>query len=264
MEMNMNHTIKLSLATAATVLCTLLASAPAAAAPEQPVTETRFVDKRVVRISLEGVINLKVTQGPVASLVLSGDKRWMSKTTTIQSGDTLEINTDTSGVRMGNNHMGIRAELTIPELREVSSESLGWTDVSGFSGDKLSLNLEGAGGMKVQCKYQLVDASLGGLGSLNIQGDNEGIDLNLQGAGLVTLAGRGKWIKANVSGLGALDAKKFEVDSVDLDLGGVGGATITARQSAKLNVSGMGSVTVFGKPAKRDVSVDGLGKVSWK
>ncbi|MES3024787.1 MAG: DUF2807 domain-containing protein [Pseudomonadota bacterium] len=260
----MNHTIKLGLATAA--MCTLFASAPVLAAPEEVVSETRVVDARVVRVKLDGVINLKVRQGAVATLVLNGDKRWVANTTTVQKGDTLVINmTDNNGIRVGrNSHIGIRAELTIPALREVSSESLGWTDVSGFAGERLSLMLDGAGGMKVNCQYRLVDVTLGGLGSLNVEGNNEGVDLNLQGAGFVTLSGRSKWLKANVSGLGGLDAKKLDADSVDLDLGGVGGATVTARESAKLNLSGMGSVTVYGKPGKRDVSVDGLGKVSWK
>jgi hypothetical protein len=53
-------------------------------------------------------------------------------------------------------------------------------------------------------------------------------------------------------------------DSVSLELSGLGNATVTAQQSADLNLSGMGSVTVYGKPLNRRVSVDGLGKVSWK
>ncbi|PWF48340.1 GIN domain-containing protein [Massilia glaciei] len=260
----MNHIIKLGLATAA--MCTLFAGAPALAAPDEAVTETRVVDARVTRVKLDGVVNLRVRQGAVASLVLNGDKRWVGNTTTAQSGDTLVIEmTDTDHIRVGrNSHIGIRAELTLPALRAVSSESLGWTEVSGFSGERLSLELDGAGGMKVNCQYRIVDATLGGLGSLNIEGNNEGIDLDLQGAGFVILSGRSKWLKANVSGLGGLNAKKLEADTVDLDLGGVGGAAVTARESAKLSLGGMGSVTVYGKPAKRNVSVDGLGSVSWK
>jgi hypothetical protein len=49
-----------------------------------------------------------------------------------------------------------------------------------------------------------------------------------------------------------------------LDLSGLGNAIVTAHQNANLNLSGMGSVTVYGKPLNRKVSVDGLGKVSWK
>jgi hypothetical protein len=47
-------------------------------------------------------------------------------------------------------------------------------------------------------------------------------------------------------------------------LSGLGNATVNARDSATLSLSGLGSVTVYGKPQNRNVSVDGLGKVSWK
>jgi hypothetical protein len=98
---------------------------------------------------------------------------------------------------------------------------------------------------------------------MNIQGGNyEGIDLSLRGAGFVTLKGSSKWLKASLGGLGGLDAQHFLVDTVNLDLSGLGNASVSARQNANLNLSGLGSVTVHGKPVNRSVSVDGLGKVS--
>ncbi|MGZ8290299.1 MAG: GIN domain-containing protein [Telluria sp.] len=237
----------------------------AAAAPEEEiVTETRPVDARAVRVKLDGVIDLKLKQGPVPHLVISGDRRWIEKTTVSQLGDTLNIGTEMRGFKL-HRQRGLRAELTLPNLREVSSESVGWTDIRGFTGDELDLSLEGAGSMKVSCNYRVVTANLGGVGSMNIENaDSEGIDLNLRGAGYVTLQGRSKWLKATLGGLGGLDAQHFQVDTVDLELSGLGNASVSARENANLNLSGMGSVTVYGKPLNRSVSVDGLGKVSWK
>jgi Putative auto-transporter adhesin, head GIN domain len=258
----MNNYFKLGVATAA--FCTMIGAA--VAAPDEIVTETRAIDARVVRVKLDGVIDLKLRQGAVPMLVLSGDKRYLSKTTTIQNGDTINIGTETRGfnLKMGR-HSGVRAELTLPQLREVTSESVGSTEISGFSGDELELGLDGAGAMKVVSNYRVVTATLGGVGSMNIQGtDSEGIDLNLRGAGYVTLSGRSKWLKASLGGLGGLDAQHLQVDTVNLDMSGLGNATVTARQSASLDLSGLGSVTVYGKPLNRKVSVDGLGKVSWK
>jgi hypothetical protein len=237
----------------------------AVAAPEdESVTETRPVDARAVRVKLDGVIDLKLRQGPVPHLVITGDRRWMEKTIVAQHGDTLHIGTEMRGFKLHRSR-GMRAELTLPNLREVSSESVGTTDIRGFSGDELDLSLEGAGSMKVSCNYRIVTASLGGVGSMNIDGaDSEGIDLNLRGAGYVTLHGRSKWLKATLGGLGGLDAQHFQADTVNLELSGLGNASVTARENANLNLSGMGSVTVYGKPLNRTVSVDGLGKVSWK
>ena len=257
----MNIIFKLGLATAA--LCGFLRSA--AAAPELA-TETRPIDARVVRVKLDGVVDLRIRQGATAALVLTGDPRWLAKTTTMQSGDTLNIDTETRGAKLNmGQHQGLRAELTLPHLREVSSESVGSTEVSGFSGDELELSLDGAGSMNVSCNYRLITANLGGIGSMRVHGlSGEGIDLNLKGAGYVTLTGRGKWLKADLGGLGGLDAQQFAAESVTVDLSGLGNATVNANQSANLNLSGMGSVTVHGKPLNRKVSVDGLGKVSWK
>jgi hypothetical protein len=237
----------------------------AMASPADTATETRVVDARVLRVKLDGMIDLKLKQGAVAALVISGERALLSKTTTEQRGDTLTIGTEAKGFKLGHNANSLRAELTLPQLREVSSDSVGWTDISGFSGDELDLKLDGAGSMKVNCSYRLVTAVLGGVGSMNIQGGNyDGIDLSLRGAGFVTLKGGAKWLKASLGGLGGLDAQYFQVDTVNLDLSGLGNASVWARQNANLNLSGLGSVTVHGKPVNRSVSVDGLGKVSWK
>jgi Putative auto-transporter adhesin, head GIN domain len=253
----MNKVFKLGMAATGFLACFAIAQA----APEVA-TETRPIDARVVRVKLDGAVDLRIRQGSAATLTLSGDPRWLARTVTVQSGDTLNIDTDAHGrLRLGSLH----AELTLPALREVSSESLGSTDVSGFSGDELELSLDGAGSMRISCNYRMVTASLGGVGSMNLTSLNgEGVDLNLRGAGFVTLNGRAKWLKADLGGLGSLDAKEFVADSVNVDLSGLGNASVTAHQNASLNLSGMGSVTVYGKPLNRKVAVDGLGKVSWK
>jgi hypothetical protein len=236
----------------------------AQAAPEAgiPGLESRPVDARVLRVRLEGLVDLRIRQGGAASLTVGGEPRWITRVTTVQQGDTLNITSDIHGrARMG----AVHAELVLPALRELSSESLGSVDVAGFSGEELTLNLDGAGSMQVAANYRRVRASLGGIGSMQLQGLNsEGVELNLQGAGVMTLSGRARWLKADLGGLGSLDARQFEVDTVNIDLSGLGNASVTARQNANLNLSGLGSVTVYGKPQNRKVAVDGLGKVSWK
>ncbi|WP_020654617.1 GIN domain-containing protein [Massilia niastensis] len=253
--------IKLGLASIALCFC----NGMAIAAPDVA-TETRPIDARVVRVKLDGVVDLKIRQGANPTLVLTGDPRLLSKTTTLQSGDTLNIDTETRGVGLNiGRGAGLHAELVLPSLREVSSESVGATQVSGFSGEELELTLDGAGSMNVSSNYRFVTANLGGVGSMRVHGINsEGIDLNLRGAGYVTLSGRSKWLKAELGGLGGLDAQQFSAESVTLELSGLGNATVNAQQTCNLTLSGMGSVTVYGKPANRKVAVEGLGKVSWK
>ena len=236
---------------------------PAARGAEEIVTETRAIDARVVRVKLDGVIDLKLRRGDTPSLTVTADRRYIGKITTAQSGDTLHLDSDVHGFKL--KRSTLRAELVLPHLRQVVSDGVGATEVTGFSGDDIELTLEGAGGMKVVCDYRTMRVSLGGVGSMHVwASENDSVELDLQGAGYVTLGGRSKMLKATLGGLGGLNAQQFQADSVSLELSGLGNATVTARDNATLNLSGLGSVTVFGKPATRNVSVDGLGKVSWK
>jgi len=258
----MNHLFKLG-----AVAALLGATAGLVHAAPDTASETRPVDAHVVRVTLEGVGDLVIRQGATATLVLTGDARLLARTTTTQRGDTLNI--ETEGRRGGFNFgrsSGIQAELVLPNLRAVSSESIGATTVSGFAGQSLDINLDGAGSMSVSSSnYRFITANLGGVGNLKINGiDSEGIDLNLGGAGFVTLTGRSKRLKAELGGLGGLDAQGCSVDSVALDLSGLGNATVNVRQTINVSLSGMGSVTVLGKPVNRKVALDGLGKVNWK
>jgi hypothetical protein len=259
-------TIRAALGLAHLGLWAVLGLAQAADNAADTARETRPVDARVVRVHLEGVVAVRIRQG-APGLTLSGEPRWLATTTTVQNGDTLRIETQGEGrLHLGGfRTSGLRAELTLPALREVTSESLGSIEVSGFSGEELRLTLGGAGSMQVSSHYRLVTASLEGIGSLRLDGlDGDGVNLNLQGAGSVTLNGRARWLKAELGGLGSLDGQQFSADNVDIDLSGLGNARVTARQNASVNLSGLGTVTVYGKPVNRKVAVDGLGKVNWK
>jgi hypothetical protein len=237
----------------------------AARAGDEAVSETRPVDARITRVRLEGVFNVTVRQGAVPSLVVTGDSRWVGQTTTRQSGDTLVIENGSHAVS-GSMRRAMQAELVLPVLRELTSESFGASEVRGFTGEALALALDGAGSITMRdSHYRVVKATLGGLGSMTLMGLNaELIELNLEGAGHVRLDGRTRVLRANMEGLGGLDAQQFMAESVSLDMSGLGSATVNAHLNANLNLSGLGSVTVYGKPLNRKVSVDGLGKVSWK
>lgn len=240
--------------------CTLLGRAQAA---DDYVTESRPIDGRVVRVLLDGVLDLKLTHGAQPSLTIVADRRTMARITASQTGDTLHLDTEGHGVKL--NRSGARVELVLPALRQVVSEGVGSTEVNGFMGDELELTLDGAGSMKVAGDYRKLKANLGGVGSMHLWvSENELVELDLHGAGYITLGGRSKLLRASLGGLGGLNAQQCQADAVDVQLSGLGNATVTARHDATLNLSGLGSVTVYGKPASRNVSVDGLGKVSWK
>jgi hypothetical protein len=71
-------------------------------------------------------------------------------------------------------------------------------------------------------------------------------------------------LHADLGGLGSLDAQRLQADQIDVNMSGLGSASMYAKTSANLKLTGMGSATVYGKPANRNASARGLGSVSWQ
>lgn len=232
---------------------------------DEMVSETRAIDARIVKIKLDGVIDLTVKQGATPSLTLYGEKRHLAKVTTSLTGDTLRIDNDESSWSFGGKKRQVRAELTLPNLNEFTSEGVGATEVSGFTGDQITLALDGAGSVKVTGNYKNINSRMGGVGSMTLNGGNsELVDLNMRGAGSITVNGQSRILRAKLGGVGSLDAKGLQSDTVDLDMTGLGGATVYAKNAAHLRLSGLGSATVYGQPANRNATARGMGSVSWK
>jgi len=246
----------------AALLATALCGGTQAALAGDTVSMSRDIDARAVKVNLDGVISLKLKQGP-AALTLYGSQEDINRVIVEQSGDTLHIGTNFKGVHFGKHEL--RAELTLPNLNEMVSSGVGATEVSGFSGDTLRVALEGAGAVKVNSQYKNVKVKLGGVGAMNLDVSNsENVDLKLHGAGHMEVSGHSKTLRANLGGVGSLDARQLQAERVDMDMSGLGSASVYASNTANLNLSGLGSATVYGKPANRTASARGLGSVSWQ
>ena len=249
----------------ATALMATALLGPGAASAGEQLTESRAIHAGTVKVRLDGVLNLQVRQGATPGLTLHGDKRLLAKVSVSQQGDTVLIDTERQGWNLGRNGGDVRAELTLPALSELSSKGVGTTEVQGFSGKQITLNLDGAGAITVNSDYRNVVARLGGVGKMNLHaGDVDSMDLNLRGAGQITVDGQCRQLRADLGGVGSLDARQLRASAVELDMSGLGGATVHATSSANLRLSGLGSATVYGKPASRSATARGLGSVSWQ
>jgi hypothetical protein len=252
---------------ATTLVATTLSLATSAAFAEDRVRETRPVDAKATRIHLGGIVALNVHQGATPSLVISGPKSIVARTTSSQHGDTLEIGNETEHhFSWHSDGEKLVADLTVPNVEEFVSSGVGSSTIDGFSGEKLRVSLDGAGSLTMNSRYRVVDATLGGVGgfTLNNAGSAERIDLSLRGAGRMTVTGETKVMHGRLSGVGSLDATNLRADNVELQMSGMGSANVFARTAANLSLSGLGSATVYGNPATRNASTSGMGKVSWK
>lgn len=240
-------------------------SAASSAALAAQTSEQRVIDPRIVKVKLGGVINLKIKQGAAPAMLIVGDKEDVARVLVTQSGDTLMIDTKSVGWHFGPDRVDVRVELTLPNLTALTSTGVGASSVQGFTGESMTVNLDGAGAVSMDSNYRNVNARLGGVGSMKLNsGSSEQVDLKLRGAGHMEINGNSKLLRADLGGVGSLDARKLTADAVELDMSGLGGATVFARNSANLKLSGMGSATVYGNPTKRVADSRGMGSVSWR
>jgi hypothetical protein len=249
------------------LVATTLSLATHAAFAQDMVRESRTVDAKVTKVKLNGVVSLAVHQGAVPALVISGDKAGVARVTTSQHGATLEIGTESRrGMSVGWHSEEMHADLTVPNLEEFVSQGVGSSTITGFSGERMSILLDGAGSLTMSGRYRNLDARLGGVGSFTLDNKDvaDRIDLRMGGAGRMTVTGQAKLLHGRMSGVGSLDAADLHADSVDLDMSGMGSANVFASTSANLSLSGLGSATVFGNPVNHKATTSGLGKVSWK
>jgi hypothetical protein len=234
---------------------------------DEPASETRAIDAKVTRVHLDGVINVKIRQGATPSLVIFADPRELPNILSNQNADVLTINSQVHhrGWNTNSRSVPIRAELTLPNLRELQSHGVGDSEATGFSGDDLDVALEGSGSISVTSQYKRIQARLPGVGNIRLAtGDCDRIETHLPGAGNIMVSGKSKELIADVSGVGSLDARQLTVDNLKLGLHGVGGATITVKQAASIDLNGIGSATIYGQPTVRNVTMNGIGKAIFK
>ena len=224
-------------------------------------TEVRDVSAMVSTVELVGPIDLRLKQGDVPSLKVRGEQRLLGNIATEQDDSTLRIGS--KGLLL-HPRRPIEVELVLPSLKELVVNGSGDSTVSGFSGEHLSVQLQGSGNLTFSGRYKNVEAGVHGSGDLNLNtGHGEKVALEIVGSGAITSSGSCKELTAEVTGSGDLDAEHLATDKVIVTLQGSGTTNVFARQSADLTVKGNGNIRVFGNPADRNVNRSGSGGVSW-
>ena len=181
------------------------------------------------RISIAGVFELDVGVGGDYSLTLSGREEDLARTTAKVEDGVLTLDTgerDREGKRRLIKH-GVTAKVSLPALNGV--------DIAGVvDGDIRDVNAEN------------FSADLSGVGDLNLSGTCGSFD-------------------AEVSGVGELNAEDLKCRKVDVDVSGVGGASVYASESVDARIAGIGRIEISGSPAQVSKSQSSpFGRISVK
>ncbi len=147
----------------------------------------------------------------------------------------------------------------------VSAGPKGWQEVPAIGKPSApivylgTLTLRGAtviGGGQVRIdgalRGQRIDLQVTGSGGMIIDAiDADQLYATLLGPGTMTLGGRGGRVRLISSGAGLLDASALRGDDVTVRLDGAGAIQASARYTADAISTGVGAVTIYGKPACR-------------
>ena len=225
-------------------------------------TEKRTLGASIGEVEVSGPINLSLRQGTSASLEVRGEQRLLANVDTTVDGNTLHIGP--RGILL-RHRQPIEVTLVLPALEHLTLGGNGQHTVSGFSGERIELNVNGSAGLHFNGRYREIDASLLGSGDIDITGGSaDRVTADVKGTGHMTLVGGARELHAEVAGAGELDARHLRAAEVDLVHHGSGSSAVYASKRVNVEMSGSGSITVFGNPDRREVSRNGSGSVSFQ
>jgi Putative auto-transporter adhesin, head GIN domain len=111
----------------------------------------------------------------------------------------------------------------------------------------------------------ITDISASGSNQVNGEGLTGGpLSISLNGSNNAALTGSVSALTAHLSGANHLSAQQLTADSVNVTVSGSGNAVVDARQQIVAEISGAGSISVYGNPKARSTQVNGAGKISFE
>lgn len=230
-------------------------------APQNLAKADRDVTNAVTRVEMNGPFDLAVVHGDKARLTLSGDERLLPKVVAQQDGNVLHI--ATTGMLVTNNQT-VKITLVVPALEELTQLGSGDSEVQGFDGTTLKLNLYGSGDLDLKGRYQrlvLVSKGSGGV-RLTVPASQQ-IEANVSGSGDVELIGKTDKFVGVLMGAASIDAERLIASTATGVMQGPGTMKIYASKQVDVTSTGRGNVEIYGNPGVKNVNNTGGGDVSF-
>jgi len=225
-------------------LAVLVILAVQATQAQTPYTEKRNVSGfSEVGFGVAG--ELIISLGNEYSVVLEGDKDYISEIETNVSGDELRIKRE-KWFDTGSRKVVVR--ITMPDLDGISVSGSGKVTVNDpLKGGDLDVAVSGSGKVLVRSvALNNVECSISGSGSFIIEGD-----------------GTVKYFEINISGSGNYLGGATMVETMEVAISGSGSCDCYVTGKLEAAISGSGSIIYSGNP-KIDAAISGSGKVRMK
>ena len=197
---------------------------PVSGAPGPQVTRT--LDLAGFRsIDVSGTWDVTLTQGTAWNVEVSFPENLERNLRVRVEGDQLVLDYDWRGRNFGDGRPPFTARVSMPELAAAEVSGAGRLEFTGFSGQRLVLDLSAAG---------------------EVEGHS----------------GRYESVEVDVSAAGRVDLRDVPVVNADVDLSGATRVVLTMNGGALTgNLSGAGTIEYYGTIREQRVDVSGVGRV---
>ncbi|WP_163713124.1 GIN domain-containing protein [Mangrovibacterium lignilyticum] len=191
------------------------------------------------KIYVKGNFTILLEQGTEPALTIRGLKETL---------ETTEVTSDTlSGwLKLSRDKFSLSSPQLVIRFRDLSRlriEGAATVETAGYL-DLNDLDVRVEGGARLDLKMKAQKVSLRGEGGV-----------------VYELEGVSRRLESNLQGAAYLKASAFETDTADINIEGVGVATIHVNDLLKAHMEGMGKISYTGDP-EIDQRIDGLGKIS--
>lgn len=211
------------------LIATLLVLAPLpAAAADRTVSVSSFT-----RVRVEGPFVVTVATDASPSARISGDAAAIERVDLSQNGETLIV-------RMGGAGWGERPG---GAARRPVTIALGTGRLDGVA---LGAGADVHAGAMTGAR---IDLTVTGSGKLDVASvDTDQLVATIVGTGTLAAAGKARAARLMVNGAGAIAAPQLVAGDLVARVEGVGEIAVTARYTAQVTTTGLGKVTVLGRP----------------
>lgn len=190
-------------------------------------------------IQFTGIGNLIIEQGDEEALVVEADDNIIGLIETEVRGDELHI-----GFKRGVNIVPtskVKFYLTVKELDRIDLSGVGDIDCDEFETDDLEFHISGSGDIDFEIIAENIETSVSGLGDIDLSG---AVDFQ----------------RIQISGSGKYEAKKLESKDCEVEISGLGSATVNVSDDLDIEINGAGNVYYKGDPHVSQ-HISGLGRI---
>lgn len=186
------------------------------------------------RLRVDGPFEVHIVAGRSPRASATGSEATLARLDLKVEGTTLAVRLGAGGwgemPRPAASQAPVVVTLSTPRLTAIALTAGAQVSASKIEAQRLDLNLSGAGRLAVD----------------GVQADQ--LSATLIGTGTMRLAGRVNRARLASNGAGTIDAAALTAGDLIVHLDGTGETSATARYTADVTTTGLGKVTVLGKP----------------